>query len=166
MVLSGMCDLIYQSIYLLMYLPTNSITSIMKCFRNFEQISYYPFWKPEIYNPNKAWVFATLTSYQCLTFVLQKRPCLRPIRRELQSKLNATTTKPQENSYILAKKLMKNREIPITPCSSWHWKLKKVQRVLTIQSSFSSIGLKYFQRIELFWWVLFEGWSISLFITI
>ena len=108
-----MCDLIYQSIYLLMYLPTNSITSIMKCFRNFEQISYYPFWKPEIYNPNKAWVFATLTSYQCLTFVLQKRPCLRPIRRELQSKLNATTTKPQENSYILAKKLMKNREVPI-----------------------------------------------------
>ena len=44
----------------------------------------------------------------------------------------------------------------ITPCSSWHWKLKKVQRVLTIQSSFSCIGLSYFQRIELFWWVLLE----------
>ena len=39
----------------------------------------------------------------------------------------------------------------------------KVQRVLTIRGSYSSIGLKYFQRIEMFWQVLFEGQSISLY---
>ena len=43
-----------------------------------------------------------------------------------------------------------------TPCPNWHWKLKKVQRVLTIKSSFSCIRLSYFHWIECFWWVLFE----------
>ena len=43
-----------------------------------------------------------------------------------------------------------------TPCPNWHWQLKKVQRVLTIKSSFSCIRLSYFHWIECFWWVLFE----------
>ena len=44
----------------------------------------------------------------------------------------------------------------VTPCPNWHWQLKKVQRVLTIKSSFSCIRLSYFHWIECFWWVLFE----------
>ena len=44
----------------------------------------------------------------------------------------------------------------LTPCPNWHWQLKKVQRVLTIKSSFSCIRLSYFHWIECFWWVLFE----------
>ena len=43
-----------------------------------------------------------------------------------------------------------------TPCPNWHWQLKKVQRILTIKSSFSCIRLSYFHWIECFWWVLFE----------
>ena len=43
-----------------------------------------------------------------------------------------------------------------TPRLNWHWQLKKVQRVLTIKSSFSCIRLSYFHWIECFWWVLFE----------
>ena len=34
---------------------------------------------------------------------------------------------------------------------------------MTIKSSFSCIGLTYFQRIELFWRVLSEGRSIALY---
>ena len=34
---------------------------------------------------------------------------------------------------------------------------------MTIRSSYSSIGLNYFQRIEMFWQVLFDGQSISLY---
>ena len=48
------------------------------------------------------------------------------------------------------------RWILSTPCPNWHWQLKKVQRVLTIKSSFSCIRLSYFHWIECFWWVLFE----------
>ena len=43
-----------------------------------------------------------------------------------------------------------------TPCPNWHWKLKKVQRILTIKSALSCIRLSYFHWIEFFWWVLFE----------
>ena len=63
-----------------------------------------------------------------------------------------------ERIYIDWKKNAKTnyKIIQDTPCPNWHWQLKKVQRILTIKSSFSCIRLSYFHWIECFWWVLFE----------
>ena len=47
--------------------------------------------------------------------------------------------------------------------ASMHWCKLFEQSVLTIWSSYSSIGLYYFHEIEIFWRVLIEDHSITLY---
>ena len=41
-------------------------------------------------------------------------------------------------------------------CPSCHWYCIKVQKILTIGFSYTSIGQTYFHKTEIFWWVLLE----------